>query len=47
MYISEIKIHGFKSFAKKEIIKLGPGITAVVGPNDPDAMPSGVLAGPA
>ena len=33
MYISEIKIHGFKSFAKKEIIKLGPGITAVVGPN--------------
>ncbi len=33
MYISEIKIHGFKSFAKKEVIKLGPGITAVVGPN--------------
>ena len=30
MYISEIKIHGFKSFAKKEIIKLGPGITAVL-----------------
>ena len=33
MYISEIKIHGFKSFANKKIIKLGPGITAVVGPN--------------
>ena len=33
MYISEIKIHGFKSFAQKEVLKLGRGITAIVGPN--------------
>ena len=33
MYISEIKIHGFKSFAQKEVLKLGQGITAIVGPN--------------
>ena len=33
MYISEIKIHGFKSFANKEVIKLGKGVTTVVGPN--------------
>ncbi len=33
MYISEIKMHGFKSFAKKEVMKLGQGITTVVGPN--------------
>ena len=33
MYISEIKMHGFKSFANKEIMKLGQGITTVVGPN--------------
>ena len=33
MYISEIKMHGFKSFAKKEVMKLGKGVTTVVGPN--------------
>lgn len=33
MYISEIKMHGFKSFAEKEVMKLGQGITTVVGPN--------------
>ena len=33
MYISELKMHGFKSFANKEVMKLGQGITTVVGPN--------------
>ena len=33
MYISDLKIHGFKSFAKKEGLRFGEGITAVVGPN--------------
>ncbi|SVA17456.1 uncharacterized protein METZ01_LOCUS70310, partial [marine metagenome] len=33
MYISDLKIHGFKSFAKKEDLRFGEGITAVVGPN--------------
>lgn len=33
MYISELKMHGFKSFASKESLKLGEGITTVVGPN--------------
>ena len=33
MYISEITIQGFKSFAKKEKIKFGKGITVIVGPN--------------
>ena len=33
MYISDLKIHGFKSFAKKEDLQFGEGITAVVGPN--------------
>ena len=33
MYISEISIHGFKSFANKEKLSFGDGITAVVGPN--------------
>ena len=33
MYISELKLHGFKSFAKKEVMKLGQGVTTVVGPN--------------
>ena len=33
VYISEIKMHGFKSFANKEVMKLGQGITTVVGPN--------------
>ena len=33
MYISELNIHGFKSFAKKEKIKFGEGVTVIVGPN--------------
>ena len=33
MYISELKMHGFKSFARKEVMKLGEGVTTVVGPN--------------
>jgi len=33
VYISDLNIHGFKSFAKKDILKFGEGITAIVGPN--------------
>jgi chromosome segregation protein len=33
MYISELRMHGFKSFAKKEKLHFGDGITAIVGPN--------------
>lgn len=33
MYISELKIHGFKSFTTKECLNFGEGITAIVGPN--------------
>ena len=33
MYISELKMHGFKSFAKKKVLKLSQGVTTVVGPN--------------
>ena len=33
MYISELNIHGFKSFAKKETLKFGEGVTVIVGPN--------------
>jgi len=33
VYISELKMHGFKSFAKKEVLKLSQGVTTVVGPN--------------
>ena len=33
MYISELKMHGFKSFAKKDVLHFGEGITAIVGPN--------------
>ena len=33
MYISELKIHGFKSFIKSETLEFGEGITAIVGPN--------------
>jgi chromosome segregation protein len=33
MYLSEIEIFGFKSFAQKTDIKFNEGITAIVGPN--------------
>ena len=33
MYISDLKIHGFKSFYNKEDLTFGEGITAIVGPN--------------
>jgi chromosome segregation protein len=33
MYLSRIEIFGFKSFAQKLVVELGPGMTAVVGPN--------------
>lgn len=33
MFLSELEIHGFKSFANKTKIKFSAGVTAVVGPN--------------
>ena len=33
MYLKQIKINGFKSFADKITLDLEPGITGVVGPN--------------
>lgn len=33
MYISDLNIHGFKSFARKDTLRFGEGITAIVGPN--------------
>ena len=33
MYISQLKLQGFKSFLNKTNLKFGEGVTAVVGPN--------------
>src|SRR5262249_30446923 len=33
MRLESIVIHGFKSFAEKTVVKVLPGITAIVGPN--------------
>lgn len=33
MYLKEVRIHGFKSFADRTVLKLRPGVTAIVGPN--------------
>ena len=33
MYLKEIEMQGFKSFADKTTIKFDKGVTAVVGPN--------------
>ncbi len=33
MYLEKLKIFGFKSFAKKTVIELTPGVTGIVGPN--------------
>ncbi|MBD3289318.1 AAA family ATPase, partial [candidate division KSB1 bacterium] len=33
MYLEKLKIFGFKSFAKKTMLELTPGVTGIVGPN--------------
>ena len=33
MYIDRVELEGFKSFARKTTVNLGPGISGVVGPN--------------
>ena len=33
MYLRELRIQGFKSFADPTLLPLKPGVTAIVGPN--------------
>ncbi|WP_309399402.1 chromosome segregation protein SMC [Cerasicoccus maritimus] len=33
MYLKEIVINGFKSFADRTVVRLDPGVTCIVGPN--------------
>src|SRR5499426_2682207 len=33
MRLESVTLHGFKSFAEKSVLKVTPGITAIVGPN--------------
>lgn len=33
MYLSQIELHGFKSFADRTVLRFSDGLTAIVGPN--------------